>query len=286
MLLVNGVRSLKACLALGAHPQPVIAFVHDVLDPAVASRAMRFFHFFRERVALYLVPAAAARESLIAQGIPSARVRVVPPAVPDVAPLERDARAAVRRAIGVDPGARVIGFVGQIEPRKGVDLLLDALDRAPLPPDVVCVIVGDDPFGEHRRYRDSVLARARRTPQVRLTGWRRDADRLAAALDLLVCPSRRDACPLTVLNAMSASVPVIGTRAGGIPEQLDEGAAGMLVPVNDAIALGAAIDALLADSERRAALTLAARARHAQRFACERAVAALAGVVSEVARDV
>ncbi len=286
VLLVNGVRSLKACLALGARPAPVVAFVHDVLDPGVASRTMRFFRFFRDRVALYLVPAAAARESLVAHDIPPERVRVVPPAVPDLAPLARDTRADVLRAIGVDPAWRAIGFVGQIEARKGLDVLLDALDRAPLPADVVCVIVGDDPFGEHRRYRDSVFTRARHTPQVRLTGWRRDADRLAAALDLLVCPSRRDACPLTVLNAMSAGVPVIGARSGGIPEQLDEGAAGVLVPVDDPVALRTAIDALLADPARAAELARAARARHAQRFACEHAVTALASAVAEVARDV
>ncbi|MFN7954036.1 MAG: glycosyltransferase family 4 protein [bacterium] len=223
VVLVNGVRSLKACLALGASGPPVVAFVHDVLEPGVASRAMRFFRFFRERVALYLVPAEAARTSWIAHGIPASRVRVVPPAAPAVEPLERDARAVLRRWIGVEPRARVVGFVGQVEPRKGVDVLLDALARAPLPADVVCVVVGDDPFGEHRRYRDAVFARARRTARVRLVGWRRDADRLSAAVDLLVCPSRRDACPLAVLAAMSAGVAVIGASVGGIPEQLDEG---------------------------------------------------------------
>ncbi len=285
VVLINGVRGLKACLALepGGAP-PVVAFVHDVLEPGVLSPWMERAQLFRDRVTRYVVPTHAAIPGLVAQGIEPARVSVVPPAAPAVEPLGAWERDEVRRAIGVAPEKTLIGYVGQLEERKGVDVLLDALDRVELGgADAAVVIVGDDPFGEHGAYRERILDRARRDPRVRVTGWRHDAPRLAAALDLLVCPSRRDACPLTVLQAMCAAVAVIGTRVGGIPEQLDGGAAGVLVPADDAGALAAAIGRLLADAAERTRLGAAARARYRSHYTAELARSALAEVLAETA---
>ncbi|MBK7978214.1 MAG: glycosyltransferase family 4 protein [Deltaproteobacteria bacterium] len=287
VVLVNGVRALKACLALGGPGAvPVVAFVHDVLEPGVVSPWMARARLFRERVERFLVPTGAAVAGLVAHGIEPARVTVVPPAVEAVAPLAAAARGEARRAIGVAADATLVGYVGQLEERKGVDVLLDALDRADLGAGGEAVIVGDDPFGEHAAYRERILDRARGQPRVRITGWRWDAPRLIAALDVLVCPSRRDACPLTVLQAMSAGVAVIGTRVGGIPEQLGGGAAGVLVPPDDAAALAAALERLAGDAAARASLGAAARERHRAHYALELARAGLAAALAgAAARD-
>jgi glycosyltransferase involved in cell wall biosynthesis len=262
-------------MALDRDAPPVVAFVHDVLEPGVVSRWMRWSSLFRDRVERFLVPAEAVRPSLVAHGVADASIHVVPPAVDDVPALTADERRAVRRSVGVANDELVIGFVGQLEERKGVDVLLEAVELVALPARVTCVVVGDDPFGEHRRYRDAVVARARRMPQVRITGWRRDAARIIAACDVLVCPSRRDACPLSVLQAMSAGLAVVGTRVGGIPEQLGDSEAGLLIAAGDARELREAIDALLVDRALRERLGGAARERHRTRFAVARARAAL-----------
>lgn len=285
VVLINGVRGLKACLALerGGVP-PVVAFVHDVLEPGVLSPWMERARVFRERVERFLVPTGAAIASLVAHGVDPTRVTVVPPAAPALAPLTTEERGAARRAVGVAGDATLIGYVGQLEERKGVDVLLDALDRADLAGDVRVLIVGDDPFGEHAVYRERILDRARRQPRARVTGWRHDAPLLTAALDVLVCPSRRDACPLTVLSAMSAAVAVIGARVGGIPEQLEGGAAGVLVPADDAAALAVAIERLAGDPAARARLGAAARSRYGAHYAVDLARAALTRALAEAIR--
>ncbi|MDB4967151.1 MAG: glycosyl transferase group 1 [Myxococcales bacterium] len=186
-------------------------------------------------------------KSLRVEGAPG---RVVPMAI-DVAPIvtatEPDARAAARARLGVD--GFVLAFLGRLIDDKGVDLIIDALpDRATL------LIAGEG------RARASLERHAAARNGVRFLGHLRGGDKLSllAAADALCIPSRIDGSPTVAMEALAAGLPVVATRAGGLPELLD-GAAAIFCDA-DARALHAALVRLRDDPSLREAMSIAARA--------------------------
>jgi glycosyltransferase involved in cell wall biosynthesis len=100
--------------------------------------------------------------------------------------------------------------------------------------------------------------------------------------DLFCLPTYGDGAPWAVLEAMACGTPVLSTRIGGIPDMLEQGRAGELVPHGDRKALRDALRALLADSERREQLGVAARARCEQHYDARRQFLSLMGHLEEV----
>jgi glycosyltransferase involved in cell wall biosynthesis len=154
----------------------------------------------------------------------------------------------------------VVGYVGRIEPRKGVLDLARAADRIP----ARVVIVGDDPYGSDPAY----AAEVDRAPGIERYGWVDGAAGLMGSLDVLVLPSRQEPFGTVLAEAMNAGTAVVATRVGGIPEVVEDGVTGRLAPPGDPEALAAAVTEAL---ERREAWGAAGRERarrwHADAYA-------------------
>jgi glycosyltransferase involved in cell wall biosynthesis len=103
--------------------------------------------------------------------------------------------------------------------------------------------------------------------RVHLPGWRGDAANLLAASDVFVCSSRQEPLGNMVIEAWSARRPVIAAAVGGPAELIAQDRTGLLVPADIPAAFTAAIEALLADPARAAALAAAGRARYEADFA-------------------
>jgi alpha-maltose-1-phosphate synthase len=101
--------------------------------------------------------------------------------------------------------------------------------------------------------------------------------------DLLCLPTQRDAVPWVVLEAMACGTPVLATRVGGIPDLVEEGRAGMLLPHGDPRALAQGLQALLADPQRLAAMGARARANCEERYDARRQFSRLAELLREAA---
>ena len=173
-------------------------------------------------------------------GLAPDRVIVVPNGV-----LVRDVvPAALRSELGLSADARLVLGVGGLEPRKGFDLLLEAV--ALLPPDVHVAIAGE---GRERGAREGMASRSGLVGRVHLLGQRNDVPALMRAADAFALASRVEGMPVVVLEAMAAGVPVVATAVSGTREQLaargDRPAAGWVVPIGDASALAAALRAAL-----------------------------------------
>ena len=162
-------------------------------------------------------------------------------------PAWSDYDSVTRSAPVPMPAAPCVVCVGALEPTKGTDVLLAAW-RALRPslPDARLVLVGD---GSLRPLVDEAVADPTLDGTVALTG-RLPREAVAHELDaatLLVLPSRSEGLPLVLLEAMARARPVVATRVGGIPELVEDGVTGLLVPPADADALADALLALLRD---------------------------------------
>jgi L-malate glycosyltransferase len=179
--------------------------------------------------------------------------------IPEDAPPERD-------VLGLPAGPLVVA-VGQLEEIKGHAYLIEAWPEVVRAhPAARLALVGDGP----RRPALEEQARALRIDgSVLFLGFRPDGRRYAAAADVVVQPSLTEGMPNAVLEAMAAKRSVVATRVGGVPDLIEDGETGRLVPPADAGALATAIAGLLADRTERLRLGSAARARVAREFSVE-----------------
>ena len=117
----------------------------------------------------------------------------------------------------------MIGFVGRIEPRKGVlDLLAGRARHPRRRAGAQVVVIGDDPCPRTREY----LARVRASPEAEHVPWHDNAPGLMRHLDVLVAPSYQEPFGTVLSEAMAVGMPVVATRVGGLAEVVDDGVTG------------------------------------------------------------
>jgi glycosyltransferase involved in cell wall biosynthesis len=212
-------------------------------------------HLAHAYVAVSQATAAIARAN---RECPPARLHVIENGI-DLAAYAFDAgaRRATRTELGLPEDAWVFGTVGRVRPEKNHPGLVRA--AAPLlGPDVRLVIVGDGVA------MDALREAARpEAPWIVLTGARRDVPRLLSALDAFVLSSDTEGLPLGVVEAMAIGLPIVATAVGGVPDVLDHGRAGALVPKGDEAALRAAMRRVREEPAWARALADAARTRAA-----------------------
>jgi glycosyltransferase involved in cell wall biosynthesis len=151
----------------------------------------------------------------------------------------------LRDEYGMEPGSQIVGVVARLEPEKGHPTLLEAWPRVlQRVPDAYLLLVGE---GSKRTELEQLARELKVAHRVVFTGRRDDVPAVTAAFDVAVLPSYREAQGLTILEAMALSRPVVASNVGGIPEVIEDGVTGLLVPPHDPEALAAAIVRLLTD---------------------------------------
>lgn len=195
-------------------------------------------------------------------GLPAERLRVVYEGVPDRAasPGGREALAEM----GVPEHALVVGTVAALTGHKDHDTLIEAAARVvEAIPGAWFVLVGEGERGPALRAR---VAEAGLSGRVVFAGFRTDLDRLIPAFDVFCLSSWMEGLGTSLLDAMCYGRAVVGTTAGGIPEAVEDGVTGRIVPVRHPDALAAALVDVLQDAARREALGRAGRQRFLERF--------------------
>ncbi|MBZ9793948.1 glycosyltransferase family 4 protein [Rhizobium sp. 3T7] len=139
-------------------------------------------------------------------------------------------------------------FVGGLHPRKGLPDLFDAFETVHRSfPTAHLYIVGDGPFREEYKARAAALESA---SQITFVGSTRDPYPYMLGADIFVLPSHADPAPLVLSEAREAGCAVIGSSVDGIPQLLEDGEAGLLVPPRDPAALARMLGHLLEAPER------------------------------------
>ena len=176
---------------------------------------------------------------------------------------------------------QLVTFTGKLCEQKGVfELLQSAVGLRRAFPQLRMELAGNGDLDEVERYVNSMGLAS----NVRLHGWigrRRRAELLARA-SIFVLPSHAEGLPVSLLEAMAAGCAVVATTVGGIPDVVQDGFNGLLVPPGDSRALEAALAKLLADPELAREMGRAARATIASRFTPERTVAQVEELYSEL----
>jgi glycosyltransferase involved in cell wall biosynthesis len=196
----------------------------------------------------------------LSQDLAAAGVRVPVHTVYDAVEMPAagaDEVQRVRRELA-KPGEVLIGSVGRLVVQKGYEWFISAAARVLAQfPNARFVIAGD---GSERAALEKQIASLGLGDRFGLLGHRCDATTIAAAFDLFVCSSLWEGGPLTVVEAMLLERPVVATDVGFVPEVIEHGRSGLVVPTRDPEALATAITRVLAmKPEERAAMGRAAR---------------------------
>ncbi len=188
----------------------------------------------------------------------------------------------LRDEYGMEPGSQIVGVVARLEPEKGHPTILDAWPQVLREvPDAYLMIIGE---GSRREALEQQAYDLRIGHRVVFTGRRDDVPAVTAALDVAVLPSYREAQGLSILEAMALSRPVVASNVGGIPEMIQDGVTGLLVPPADPPALAAAISRLLRDHSYADTIGRAGHDLVHERFCIERMVSDVQAIYDEGAR--
>jgi glycosyltransferase involved in cell wall biosynthesis len=214
----------------------------------------------------YLAVSEAVRQVLINSGIAARRVQTIHSGV-DLRRFE-----AVPLAASPFPaGTRIVGTVGHLAGHKGHQYLLEATKALlQAEPQVGVVIAGDGALRANLEAQAAALGIAER---VCFTGFRQDILALMQRFEVFVFPSYLEGLGTATLDAMALRKPVVATHAGGIPEVVQDGMTGLLVPPRDPAALAQAVLYLLQHPEQSRAFGEAGRKRVEQQFTAERMAA-------------
>ena len=249
--------------------------VHRRLDFAVSRNFFGRLKYRSPRVDLYLAVAGVIRDILVDAGVPAEKVRVVNSSI-DLARFE-DARSRradlggeVRRELGLPEGAPILGNVAALASHKSQRDLIEAMPAIlAAHPQAHLVIVGD---GKERADLEGRALALGLTGRIHFTGFRSDIPRLLTAFDVFAMSSRLEGFCNSVLEAFAVGIPVVATRAGGLPEMVFDGETGLLTPVGDPPALAAATSRLLKDTDLGRRLATAGRRLVESEFTVERMV--------------
>jgi L-malate glycosyltransferase len=180
-------------------------------------------------------------------------------------------RAEARRLLGIPEHDRVAVIVARLSSEKNHHLLLAAFsDVLRDIPDARLLMAGD---GVYREAVEQEVRRLGLQQRVQVLGVRRDISQLLAACDLFVLSSDREGLPIAVLEAMAAARPVVSTAVGDLPEVVQDGRTGRLVPAKDRAALAAALREVLSDAALAQRMGAAGRAVVEQHYAVRHMVA-------------
>ena len=251
----------------------------DEFQHGAGNTAVRVLRVARDaelrHAAHVFTPSTYLRELALTWGVDPARVSVLPnpaPPLPALAPRED-----LRRGFGLT--GPTLAFAGRLTAQKSLRVALEAVASAG---GVELLIAGD---GDARKGLERDVAELGLSARVRLLGAlpRARVVELFAAADASILSSTWENFPHTVVEALAVGTPVIATATGGVGEVVHDGENGLLVPVGDSAALGAAIRRYFGDEELRRRLRAAA-ASSVEEYSPERIFAQLEQTLQRVAR--
>jgi glycosyltransferase involved in cell wall biosynthesis len=259
--------ALTAAWLAGAYPRLAVVASRRLAYPLQQNR----FALARyRRAARILAISRFVAESVVASGVPRARVAVVNDGVEIPSLPSTEERRHARERWGIAPQDPLLGCVGYLLAEKGQEFLVRALPvvRGEYP-DCKLLLAGGGPL---RPSLERLAAELGVSDAVRFLGIIDDVSQVYAALNVFIFPSLAEPLGSSLLAAMANGLPVVAGTGGAVPEVIDHERNGLLVDGPDPQGLGEAMCRLLGDKELAARLGKAARETVVQRFTSDRMV--------------
>jgi glycosyltransferase involved in cell wall biosynthesis len=232
------------------------------------------------QVDCFIAASEAIRQMLVGDGVPADQTVTVHEGI-DVEHVIAAPAVNVHEAFWLPHGSPVVGNVAALVPHKGQRYLIDAAHLVVQQvPDARFVILGE---GELREHLEKQVREHHLEKHVLLPGFRTDVLGCIKGFDLFAMSSVTEGLGTSLLDAMACARPIVATEAGGIPEIVEDGVNGLLVPARDHHTLADAIVRALKDADLRQRMGDAGFARVNERFTVERMVSETAGVYAHVA---
>lgn len=249
---------------------PVVTTAHGKNYYAEKWRRRAAYRFVARQSVMVAVSSDLKRFLAQRVGIPTGRIRVVHNGI-DLSRYKVQERShTVRAELGISTGQPIIGTVGNLFAVKGQTYLLRACKTvASIYPNFVLLVAGE---GEQLGPLEKEASDLGISGNVRFLGFRDDVPSLLQAMNVFVLPSLSEGLPLSVLEAFALQKPVVATNVGGIPEIVQDGATGYLVPPRNPEALAEKIIMFLRNPQMAANMGRAGRKKVEDDFSLEKMV--------------
>lgn len=264
----HGLRAgLDACLAARGNARCIVT-IHNLVTNETKGRLARLYGLAEPAVVKLADRTLAVSEEIAshlrarASGA-GAKVEVLYLGIGDGPKVARS-RGEVRTELGLDDATRLIVSASRLQPQKDLPVMFEALRRVDR---AVLAVAGQGPLETELRER---VSRMGLDGVVRFLGFRADVADLIAAADVFCLSSVWEGIPLAVQEAILLGTPVVGTRVGGMPEIVEDGKSGRLVPPGDPSALASALTEVVDDPALARRYSDAALAALRDRFSTER----------------
>lgn len=259
--------------------------VQDTHRSVLAQRAIWRQDLFGAQLCSRLIAVSERlRNAMIREGVEEGKVVTIPNGI-DLAQYDpsRYDSFSIREGLRLSPGEALIGTAGRLVPLKNQQLFLQAAQQL-LQRGIRArfLILGDGPL------REELVRQAEELGiegKVIFSGWQIDPIPLLAALDVFVLPSISEANPLTIMQALALKRPVVATAVGGVPEIVEDGQSGLLLPSGDLPGLVESIAALLRDRGRARVMGEAGRLRVMEQFTEQQLIARTRAVYDTLVRN-
>lgn len=242
---------------------PVVVHVRQEIECSKVKR------YELDKSSLVFAVSCRVSEALVAGGVPGQRLRVLYSGLDLTKTSNRDVGQEGHRPFDIPPEAPLIGTVANLFPRKGYEVMLAAFPKVlEVIPNVHYLIIGKG----NEQYEKSLKSRVNELGlgnQIHFTGFQSMVYSYLACLDVYVHPALMEGFGISVLESMAMEKPVIATKTGGLPEIVEDGRTGILVPPGNSTALARAIVDLLQDSKQRAEMGRLGKKRVTECFTVE-----------------
>jgi glycosyltransferase involved in cell wall biosynthesis len=261
--IVHGHSSVGGALARIAAWRASVPRLYTPNGLATSPAAVRVERLLGRRTdRLIAVSESEAELAVRLRLVPRPRIAVIPNGVEPEAPSE--GAADLRALLGIPPSAVLVGSVARLVPQKAPEVFVRACAAIGRRlPAVHFLLVGAGPL---QRLVDDEVGRAALEDRWHQIPVLPDAGAVLGQLDVFVLLSRFEGCPYTPLEAMRAATPVVVSRVVGNRDIVEDGASGLVVPVDDAAAAAEAVVRILTDRALATALAAGGRQRVASRF--------------------
>ena len=289
LISCTGKDHFAACRAARRAGLPSLWWVNDIISPEFFPWPVRaaFIRAARSHAARVVVVSDYARRALTAGGLDPAKVVVIHNGI-SLEKYARTERGAVRGMIGASDTEPVIGLVGRLTPWKGQEFFLRLAEHWIARGEPGKFVMIGEAFNEDQAFGESLrrgIDEKRLSGRVFMVSFQADMAAILSDLDVFIHASLRpEPFGRVLVEAMAVGTPVIGARAGGVPEIIDHGETGLMAAPGNLEDYAGALRQLLRPGDYAAKLAMAGREKVRQHFSIERVAGTFDRLIAELTR--